>query len=404
MSRSASSLRSPRVGMGRRSRVVRLLLCVCLSVMPWLVQADSWMPPGTEVVTASDGKTRVTITPRQIDNSLAYITDKIVGEDKAGQREDGPRQATARVEHKNAQGKWQVVWQGPLVNDVAPADTLLSPGGRYLITLDNWFSRGFGDDVIVIYGDHGQHLHQLALRQILPSEYVAALPRTTSSRHWNGGATLSEDGEVLRIALRVPSRKFDDLSTVPMEIRLSDAQVTLPSGPAWEQALQTAKTEINRQRARHDRLQERHSAPLPAPTDASLEAWDFYAREVMYRLESTGEPRILPAKESNEEPMASLKLEALLSNMGKPSDFPAFVDTWALASPEPLALEAIATRALRQVHPGSARDVRIVFIGLPEQRTRVTALFEATGVGFRFVDMTQTMAGKPMEPFKVFDE
>lgn len=404
MNSGAPTLPSPRVALRRRPRVACLALCLCLTLMPGLVHADSWIPPSPEAVIASDGKTRATITPRQIDDSLAYFTDKVEGADKAGQREGGPQQATARVERKTARGQWQTVWQGPLVNDVAPVEALLSPGGRYLVTLDNWHFLGYGDDVIVIYGERGQRLHQLALRQILPSEYVAALPRTASSRHWRGEPTLSPDGAVLRIPLRVPSRDFDDRSTVPMDIRLADAQVTLPSGPAWEQALQAAKLEIDRQRAQYDRLQERHSAPLTAPTDVALEAWNRYAYEVMYRLEAEGEPRILPAKGSNEEPMASLELEALLAGMGKPSNFPAIVDTWGLASPEPLALEAIATRALRQVHPGSARDVRIVFVGLPEQRARVTALFEATGAGFRFVDMTQTMAGKPMEPFKLFDE
>lgn len=385
-----------------RRRLGRWLLGAGLCLTPWLAQADSWLPASTQIQTSADGKSRVTIEPRQLSSSRAFFHDKVEGTPNAGQLPGGRDQASARVERKDANGQWQLLWQGPLVNEVAPVDTLLSNGGRYLVTLDNWHAMGFGDNAIVIYDGQGQRLHQLSLRQILPREYVMALPRSVSSLHWRGDAVLSQDGESVEIQLAPPGddEEEEEEHSLLLKIRLIDAKVTLPSGRPWNKAMRKARAEVAAQRTEYEQFVRSHSAPLPVPPDASLKAWEAYAREVMIRLEAYGKVQILAAAGAADRSDSSQALEDLITQMGDPNAYVSRIGNWALASPDPRGLEEVATRAVREVPPASARHMRVIFIGLPEQQARMTALFEATGAGFRFVDMSQPVPGMQAVPFE----
>lgn len=384
-------------------RMCRWLLGACLCLSPWLAWADSWLPASTQIETSANGKARVTIEPRQLSSNLAYFHDKVEGTANAGQLPGGRDQASARVEHQDANGQWQLLWQGPLVNEVAPVDALLSNDGRYLVTLDNWHAMGFGDNAIVIYDGKGQRLHQLSLRQVLPREYVMALPRSVSSLQWRGNAALSRDGEVLEIPLALPvddeEEDDDEAHFVPLKIRLADAKVTLPSGRAWHKAMRMARAEVAAQRADYEQFLRSHSAPLPTPATSSIAAWKTYATEVMVRMGARGEVKILAAPEAADRLDSRQAIDDLITQMGDPNAYVSRIRNWALASPDPHGLEEVATRALREVPPASARHMRVIFIGLPEQQARMTALFEAAGAGFHFIDMSQPVPGMQAVPF-----
>lgn len=396
---TASSRRAP----ASRHGIGQWLLGACLCLTSWWAQADSWPPASTQTATSADGAARVTVEPRQLSSNRAFFHDKVEGTPNAGQLPGGRDQASARVERKDANGQWQLLWQGPLVNEVAPVDTLLSNGGRYLVTLDNWHAMGFGDSAIVIYDGKGQRLHQLSLRQILPREYVMALPRSVSSLQWRGDAALSRNGEVLEIPLALPMEGDDDEDDehfLPLKIRLADAKVTLPSGRPWDKAMRMAKAEVAAQRAEYERFQRIHSAPLPAPQAPSVAAWEAYATEVMIRLDAYGDVQILAAADADDRDSSRQALESMFAQMGDRNSFVSMSGTWALASPDPHGLEEVATSALRDLPPASVRHMQVIFIGLPEQQARMTSLFEATGAGFRFVDMSQPVPGMQLVPFE----
>ena len=78
------------------------------------------------------------------------------------------------------------VWKQDLVNRIAPMHALVSNDGRYVVTLDNWASLGYGVDVVVVYD------HQGAMRKRTNLESLSPYPLnqyriTVSSLWWRCG-------------------------------------------------------------------------------------------------------------------------------------------------------------------------------------------------------------------------
>ena len=153
-------------------------------LMPSVAYADSWFPAQVETYFSEDKNVRVTVTPRQLEDALAYFEDKVEEREPAGQKAGGNDKASMLLERKTTYGEWQTVWKRTLPNDVAPVSVLLSRTGRYVASFDNWHSMGHGDNVVVIYGPDGNVIRSLRLDDFLPKSYIAALPRSVSSlRH-----------------------------------------------------------------------------------------------------------------------------------------------------------------------------------------------------------------------------
>lgn len=217
-----------------------------------LVVADSWAPPRIEVTASANGQTRVTVVPRSIDSNLRYFEDKTKHREPAGQRAgDGQVSPLARVERLGPGGKWHMLWQKPLVNDVAPTSVLLANGGSFLVTFDNWHSAGYGEDVVVIYDRHGNVVRKLSLEQILPPVYLRFLPRTVSSRWWSGEHRLVQGDTLVELQVVEPGPvPRDRPSYTSVRIRLADGAVLPSSGPAWTRAMAEAlRLEAERQAA-----------------------------------------------------------------------------------------------------------------------------------------------------------
>lgn len=66
------------------------LAIVATSFMPTASCADSWATPTTETFTSCKGHARVVVTPRDLENQLAYFEDKVDGVEPAGQKGTGP--------------------------------------------------------------------------------------------------------------------------------------------------------------------------------------------------------------------------------------------------------------------------------------------------------------------------
>lgn len=128
---------------------------------------------------------------------------------------------------------FHTVWQGPLVNDVAPVNALVSATGQ-VVTFDNWHSAGFGEDAVVIYDVRGKVVRAMGLGDFLPSVYVEALPRSVSSIHWSGGHDLSGDGRelVLRVVIPRDGAQLDKSRHVEVRFDLAPGTQVPLSGPA----------------------------------------------------------------------------------------------------------------------------------------------------------------------------
>lgn len=81
-----------------------------------------------------------------------------------------------------------LIWKKPMLNDVCPVNAIVANDGSSVATIDNWYSRGYGANVFVIYDANGEAKHTYQLNDFSPfpsNEYFTSV----SSLHWCGGAT-----------------------------------------------------------------------------------------------------------------------------------------------------------------------------------------------------------------------
>lgn len=132
-------------------------------------------------------------------------------------------------------GKNNEVWRTQLSNEVAPTQVLLTNDGESVLTLDNWFGVGYGDDVVAIYNRHGQ-LAKYSLDQIA-TPGREQLFTTTSSRHWraNGIELSVADGEDAHYAVWL------DWANQWVAWRLRDGQPIKVTGEVGKQFIKEAR-------------------------------------------------------------------------------------------------------------------------------------------------------------------
>lgn len=161
--------------------------------------ADSWSPPETKEYLSSNKRYKFRVIPRSISGPLEYFHDKTKGKEPAGAADPkNPDFCTGEL--YEIKGKESTLrWKVKLVNDVSPVDAIVSDSGKYVVTFDNWHSMGYGDDVIVVYGEKGKLLYKYRLEDILSySDIRDFVTSSVSSRWWHeGGHYIDEEKELL---------------------------------------------------------------------------------------------------------------------------------------------------------------------------------------------------------------
>lgn len=160
--------------------------------------ADSWELPTRKTFYSKNRRFAVAIVPKQLAGQLEYFEDKVEGRPDAGAAEGIPNnwpRAFLYSVHPNDQ--LDLVTEFKLVNEVGPVTALVSDSGQYLVTFDNWHSRGYGNDTIVIYRTDGSLIRSLSLEDVLTTKDIAALPRSVSSIHWGAADYIDEGSNLL---------------------------------------------------------------------------------------------------------------------------------------------------------------------------------------------------------------
>lgn len=266
--------------------VLRMPIAALLLAAANPSHADSWMPPQPQTYLSPNGQVRLRVIPRSITSPLDYFKDKTKNREPAGQKHDR-KQKTARgvLERVAADGKWQRIWDHPLVNDVSPVGAVVANDGR-IVTFDNWHSMGYGPDAVVVYDGGGQKIRALSLADILPHDYVTALPHTISSIWWHGRPRVSEDGQNLILPVVIPEDEPDlsrDGNHAEIAIRLTDGAVIEPQSAAWADALAQARKVAAHKRAQDEEIRKFFTEPLRGPHPPTEPGWHQYLREAFYR-------------------------------------------------------------------------------------------------------------------------
>lgn len=247
---------------------LRLLLVL---LVWWAVpcSADSWLPAEPKIYVSPDQTYRVRVNPRAITSPLGYFSDNVGKRAPAGTPKGrGDTKATASIEHLVGAGQWTRLSSFALTNEVAPVTALMADGGQYLVTFDNWYSMGYGSNVVAIHDGQGQPIRALALSDILSADHIMALDHSVSSIWWRGVPHLTPTG-LLIIPIVVPGEADDDKEKTYVDavLRLSDGAVISGSSPEWQQAEAAAQSVARQKRDYEERDKQAFIAPLTGPKE-----------------------------------------------------------------------------------------------------------------------------------------
>lgn len=382
---------------------LRYLMLAVLLVAGLLIhdaaRADSWPPPTTQTTYSPNRQWRLTVTPRAIKSPLAYFEDKVAGKPNAGGMPDNlQKQAQGFLEH-DAHGQWTTVWNQPLVNEVSPVTVLVSDQG-WVATFDNWHSMGYGDNVVVLYGEDGRKTRQLALDDFLSKTYVHGLPHSVSSIEWGQGHHFSSDGKRLILHVVVPPDPTLDPSSeekpdyVDIAVETATGRVIPPTGPAWGRAQHAAAFADASLRTEEAAADAAFKGPLHAPETDRVAAWHGYLIEAFFRTDpdwKDGYPQTeVLSRES--DPYYSRSLRFLRDALSAPTDTEGAL---MLGSPDQANLIRMIDVITRKLPPHRLTRMRIYVTVTPALREAVTRAIARTGAQFIALDTKLAIEQRP---------
>src|SRR5688572_13830676 len=129
--------------------LLRLLnTCHVLAVFSMLgfidsARADSWAPPSEFDTLSESGKFIAHVIPGKKDLKPLLIVSSI------------------------DTGKTNEIWRAELSNPISPTEVHVTDDGNSVVTFDNYFGVGYGDDVVALYNSKGQ-LAKYSLEEFAP--------------------------------------------------------------------------------------------------------------------------------------------------------------------------------------------------------------------------------------------
>lgn len=88
-----------------------------------------------------------------------------------------------------------LIWERKLLNDICPVSAIVSNDGSSIITFDNWYSNGYGGNVMVVYNEKGDAKRTYSLSEISPyplNDYITSV----SSIWWKTDAKFIDNVKI----------------------------------------------------------------------------------------------------------------------------------------------------------------------------------------------------------------
>lgn len=376
----------------RKFRALGLLaLCAILvSVAPSPSCADSWSLPTTTTYTSCAGHARITVSPRDLNSQLGYFDDKMKNVEPPGQNKGGSLVASARLE-RLVDRRWQVVWEHRIANDVAPVLALVRDDGEYAVTFDDWHGTGYGPNAVVIYGAGGKLVRALALSDVVPADYIKALPHSVSSIRWRRDPRFSSDGQKVIIPVVIPAEDFvSDPATIDIAVDLVDGKVSPISANAWDAAQTTGRKALAAQVALEASAKAAFLAPLLGPKANAEREWHDYLREAVGRLigdDETPSTTVLRLPGAHDYAVSKTWVRDALTE--------SYADKVALASLSEPNLVAVLKKVTSTLPDRSLSKVT-VFIAVSDQNwPKIVATMRRSGAKIVQLDPAKAIAQRP---------
>jgi hypothetical protein len=155
------------------------LLLLYVAITAVTAEADTWAAPELTIVTSPDGGALLRITP------------------------GGPSATAIVMRFDDATRDYRKVAEFSLRNPQAPHQAVITNGGRFVVTFDDWGEIGRTENVVVVYRGNGQIVKAWSLSDIFSKEELKAFRSSVSSTWWRSEIELQErDGLSPMIAIK----------------------------------------------------------------------------------------------------------------------------------------------------------------------------------------------------------
>ena len=187
------------------------LLAVCLNFTA-VAHADSWLPPKASVTYESAAKDALfTVSVKRSPSILMSCTGTVESR-KGGDNAD-----------------WITLWRQPLQNQLSPVTALVANGGWRVVTFDNYYSVGYGEEVIVFYDEQGKLLKKYSLEALLSPMELGQVSRSVSSRWWRKAAVIDEALGLLKVQVGLNQGEHGRIAaTKTISFNLLDGEILTP--------------------------------------------------------------------------------------------------------------------------------------------------------------------------------
>ncbi len=175
------------------------LIVILLGLLvPMVTKADIWPTPKVKTYYSENKAFKLVIRPRKVSpkyDTWDYYqhcpkqphTKKFLRQKKRFMRKITAQDTiltpcTATLYQINGQDS-TLVWEQALLNKISPTDAIVANDGSSIATFDNWYSKGYGEHVFVIYNQDGLPQKTYKLEDISPfslNDYEMSI----SSTHW----------------------------------------------------------------------------------------------------------------------------------------------------------------------------------------------------------------------------
>ena len=174
---------------------VLLSMLVCLTPV---VHADSWMPPKPSVTYESAAQdARFVVTSTGQTSALSNCSGSLYIKSPSNTGDD-----------------WLKVWEKPLQNKLSPVTALVANNGWRVVTFDNYYTVGYGNEVVVIYNEKGDLLKKYSLEMLLSPEELGQVSRTVSSRWWRKKVAIVDELGLLKVEVALRKDQVQTIKTL----------------------------------------------------------------------------------------------------------------------------------------------------------------------------------------------
>ena len=124
---------------------------------------------------------------------------------------------------------WIEIWRQPLQNQLSPVTALVANGGWRVVTFDNYYSVGYGEEVIVFYDEQGKLLKKYSLEALLSPMELGQVSRSVSSRWWRKAAVIDEALGLLKVQVGLNQGEHGRIAaTKTISFNLLDGEILTP--------------------------------------------------------------------------------------------------------------------------------------------------------------------------------